>query len=105
MWVLQQKTLLWVLAFDAWVRIPSTYSSPMLQVNCPSCMMLAPPPLAVLEPTPWITPHYSHKHMRYIKQAKDDVGTSELFWSDARNFQVSQEFAFIYCLSLVPIVH
>jgi hypothetical protein len=104
MWVLRQKTLLWVLAFDARVRIP-IHSSPMLQVNCPSCMMLAPPPLVVLEHTLLTTPHYSHTYMRYMKQAKDDVGTLELFWSDARNVQVSQEFSFLYCLSLFPIVH
>ncbi len=43
MWVFNAKNPSeGVVAYDAWVRIP-IHSSPMPQVNFPSCMTLAPP--------------------------------------------------------------
>jgi hypothetical protein len=65
-----------VMALDACVQT-LVHFSPMLQLTCPICMMLAPPlPLSSLNP-----PSEPHTYAIH-EQAKDNIVTLGFSWSD-----------------------
>ncbi len=73
-----QQTLTWVVALDVWIRI-SFHSSPMLQINCLSSVMLAPPSPCYSWTHPLDhTPLIPHTYAYDFRQQRDDIGTSEL---------------------------
>jgi hypothetical protein len=79
-----QKPLLAVVAFYAQVQI-SLHSSPKMQVNCPILHDVSPTPvlLSLNPPLDYylLIPHTYCTYVIQFKQAKDDIGTSELFLS------------------------